>query len=116
MLGRVSAGGGPQRGRAHPRAQQLGRTCGCRKPTPPVGLDYSISPGRVLAGVGWDHPCVIFWVFYLIVRCLVGSLVVLARRAASKDAELLLRHENGVLRRQISRVCYQPGDQLWCLS
>ena len=66
--------------------------------------------------VGWDHPCVIFWVFYLIVRCLVGSLVVLARRAASKDAELLLRHENAVLRRQISRVCYQPGDQLWCLS
>src|ERR1035438_5668629 len=40
--------------------------------------------------------------------------MVLARRAASKDAELLvLRHENAVLRRQISRVRYQPADRLW---
>jgi hypothetical protein len=57
---------------------------------------------------------VIFSVFYLVVRCLLGSLMVLTRREASKDAELLvLRHENAVLRRQISRVCYQPGDRLW---
>ena len=56
----------------------------------------------------------IFSVFYLVVRCLLGSLVVLARRKASKDAELLvLRHENAVLRRQIGRVRYQPGDRLW---
>ena len=40
--------------------------------------------------------------------------MVLARREASKDAELLvLRHENAVLRRQISQVRYQPGDRLW---
>jgi putative transposase len=57
---------------------------------------------------------VIFSVLYLLVRCLLGSLIVLARRQVSKDAELLvLRHENTVLRRQISRVCYQPGDRLW---
>jgi putative transposase len=57
---------------------------------------------------------VIFSGVYLLVRCLLGCLMVLARRAASKDAELLvLRHENAVLRRQISRVGYQPADRLW---
>jgi putative transposase len=57
---------------------------------------------------------VIFSVVYLLVRCLLGSLIVLARREVSKDAELLvLRHENAVLRRQIGRVRYQPADRLW---
>jgi hypothetical protein len=57
---------------------------------------------------------VIFSVLYLAVRCLLGCLMVLTRRQASKDSELLvLRHENAVLRRQISRVRYQPGDRLW---
>ena len=56
----------------------------------------------------------IFSVGYLLVRRLLGCLMVLARREVSKDAELLvLRHENAVLRRQIGRVCYQPGDRLW---
>jgi putative transposase len=51
---------------------------------------------------------------YLLARRLLGCLMVLARREVSKDAELLvLRHENAVLRRQISRVRYQPGDRLW---
>ena len=56
----------------------------------------------------------IFSVVYLLVRRLLGCLMVLARGEVSKDAELLvLRHENAVLRRQISRVRYQPGDRLW---
>jgi hypothetical protein len=57
---------------------------------------------------------VIFPVVYLLARGLLGCLMMRARREASKDAELLvLRHENAVLRRQISRVGYQPGDRLW---
>ena len=53
-------------------------------------------------------------VVYLLVRCLLGCLKVVIRHQVSKDAELLvLRHENAVLRRQISRVRYQPGDRLW---
>jgi putative transposase len=50
---------------------------------------------------------------YLLVRCLFNCLTVLTRREVSKDAELLvLRHENSVLRRQIGRIRYQPGDRL----
>jgi hypothetical protein len=57
---------------------------------------------------------VIFPVAYLLARCLLGCLMVLTRREASKEAELLvLRHENAVLRRQIGRVRYGPGDRLW---
>jgi hypothetical protein len=42
----------------------------------------------------------IFSVGYLLGRCLLGCVMVLARREVSKDAELLvLRHENAVLRR-----------------
>ena len=56
----------------------------------------------------------IFSVVYLVLRCVLGCLMVLARREVSKDAELLvLRHQNAVLRRQIGRVRYRPGDRLW---
>ena len=53
-------------------------------------------------------------VVYLLVRCLLGCLMMLTRHRVSKDAELLvLRHENTVLRRQIGRIRYEPGDRLW---
>jgi hypothetical protein len=55
--------------------------------------------------LGWDHRGVIISVVYLLLRPLLGCLTVLARDEVTKDVELLvLRHENAVLRRQISRV------------
>ena len=51
-------------------------------------------------------------VIYLLVRCVLGCLMVRARREVYKDAELLvLRHENAVLRRQITKVRYQPASR-----
>jgi putative transposase len=50
---------------------------------------------------------VIFSVVYLLTRRMLDSLMLVTRREASKDAELLVvRHENAVLRRQIVRVRY----------
>jgi putative transposase len=71
--------------------------------------------GSGLGGLlSWDYRWVIFSVGYLLARCLLSCLAVMARREVSKDAELLvLRHENAVLRRQVSRVRYQPADWLW---
>src|SRR5690242_6208561 len=52
---------------------------------------------------------------YWLVRCLFGLLAVLVRSDLSKDAELLvLRHENQVLRRQLSgRLRWDRADRLW---
>jgi putative transposase len=57
---------------------------------------------------------VIFSVACQLTRCLLGCLMLLTRREASKEAELLvLRHENAVLRRQARQVRYEPADRLW---
>ncbi len=53
-------------------------------------------------------------ILYQLVRGLLGLTVVLTRRDLSKDAELLvLRHENMVLCRQISRARYTTVDRVW---
>jgi len=79
------------------------------------GLDYSIAPGCSAwprRSAGWHHRYVIFSLAYQLTRCLFDFLMLLTRREASKEAELLvLRHENAVLRRQAGRVRYQPADQ-----
>src|SRR5690348_1609401 len=52
---------------------------------------------------------------YRLLRCLFSLLAVLVRSDMSKDAELLvLRHENQVLRRQLSgRPRWDHADRLW---
>jgi hypothetical protein len=42
---------------------------------------------------------VIFSVLYLLTRCLLGCLMVLARREVSKDAELLVVRDEALLSR-----------------
>lgn len=88
----------------------------CQRPRSRLwGLDYSIAPGCSAwprRSAGWHHRYVIFSLAYQLTRCLLDFLMLLTRREASKEAELLvLRHENAVLRRQAGRVRYQPADQ-----
>jgi hypothetical protein len=57
---------------------------------------------------------VLLSLLYQVVRALLGALSVLCRGEVSKDAELLvLRHENAVLRREITRVRYTAADRVW---
>jgi hypothetical protein len=57
---------------------------------------------------------VLLSLLYQLMRALLGALMVICRREVSKDAELLvLRQENMVLRRQITRVRYTAADRIW---
>ena len=53
-------------------------------------------------------------IVYLLTCRVLGLAVLVFRGDRAKDAELLvLRHENAVLRRNIGRVRYEPGDRVW---
>jgi len=90
-------------------------------PSTPTALTLSSPCGARLLDLAWPGQSCglgsslnVFSVVCLLACRLLGCMMVLARREACKDAELLvLRHENAVLRRQTGRVRYQPADQLW---
>jgi putative transposase len=57
---------------------------------------------------------VLLSIIYVVVQRLLGALVVVVRREASKEVELLvLRHENTILRRQVGAVRYTAEDRVW---
>jgi hypothetical protein len=61
-----------------------------------------------------DRRVLLLSILYRFVCCLLSLTTVLMRRDLSKDVELLvLRHENTVLRRQVTRVRYTPADRAW---
>jgi putative transposase len=57
---------------------------------------------------------VLLKIVYLLTCRVLGVAVLVFRGDRAKAAELLvLRHENAVLRRHVSRVRYDPADRLW---
>jgi putative transposase len=57
---------------------------------------------------------VLIKIVYLLTCRVLGVAVLVFRGDRAKSAELLvLRHENGVLRRHVSRVRYDPADRVW---
>ena len=77
----------------------------------------AVSWGFAAWSVAWlgSSSGVVLSLVYRLVRCLFGLLAVLVRSDLSKDAELLvLRHENQVLRHQLSgRLRCDHAGRLW---
>jgi putative transposase len=80
-----------------------------------VPLEKS-SPERGSASLpGWEHAQVIVSLLYKVTWKVLSAASVPLCGEAEKDAELLvLRHENAVLRRQLTgQIRYEPADRFW---
>jgi putative transposase len=68
----------------------------------------------VAVGGDWDADMMIVSLLYRAARTLLSIPGVLLRRNTAKGAELVLRHENAILRRQLKGpVRYEPADRFW---
>jgi putative transposase len=95
---------------APPRPGRTRRTCGARILGSAGGVGLFAREVRA----AWQDRVVILSLMYVIVRQVLAVPVLLVRRDVSKEVELLvLRHENAVLRRGVSRIRYEPADRLW---
>jgi putative transposase len=57
---------------------------------------------------------VLLKIVYLLTCRVLGVAVLVFRGDGEKNAELLvLRHENAVLRRNLGRIRYEPGERVW---
>lgn len=76
-------------------------------------VNPAVAPARILAGQ-WLAGRVLLKVACLLMRWSFGLVALMFRGDHARDAELLvLRHENGVLRRNAGCVRYEPGDRAW---
>ena len=52
-------------------------------------------------------------IVYMLTCRILGLAVLLCRGDRAKDAHVVLRHQNAVLRRHVGRARYEPADRAW---
>ena len=81
-------------------------------PAPRAFRGFEGSPLRARTGLRYS-PIVLFALLYVVVRFMLEALIVRGQSGARLRAEVLaLRHQLGVLERQIDRTRWQPADRL----